>query len=877
MLYPENSISCIINSLTKALLFVLFCAYSDGLFAQAPNISYQTPQIYNTNTLITPLVPTNTGGPVPPAIYGQVSTLAGSGAKGSTDGQGTAASFTNPIGVATDQSGNIFVADTYSHLVREITPGGLVSTLAGNGGSGAKDGPAATASFGEPTGIAVDVAGNVYVADELDKEIRRISNGAVTTFTKTGFVTYTGGGLAFFNNPIGLAVDGASNVYVADENSNIIEKLTQAGSATILAGGAPGFNTGTGAGASFDHPYGIAIDGSGNIIVADYLNALIRNITPAGVVTTIAGGGPGAKTNGVGTAASFSDPLGVSVDIIGNIYVADKSNNLIRKITPAGLVSTLAGSGAAGATNGIGTAASFNFPIGVANDLIGSLYVTDQNNNLIRKISLTGYKIDKALPAGLVFDPTTGIITGTPTVATPATNYTITAYNLAGSSSFIVNIETFAGITFNAIPAKTVCDADFDPGATSTLGSAITYTSSNTAVATITGGKVHILGAGSTLITASNGIGSISDSLIVTAPPTPTVTITANVTSICAGTPVTYTAVAVNGGSTPVYQWLVNGMGAGTNSPTFVSTAITKTDVVQCMVSVTSGCPISGSSNKLTGIIVTPNTAPAISIQSSVNGPVCNGASITFTAAATNAGTNPYYQWQINGANAGSNSTTFTGNTFANGDLVTCILTNQGGACLTASTATSNALTVSLAAPPSPAPSVTIGASANGVYTNTSVTFTAVTANTTGATVAYQWMINGKNVGANTPTLTTSTLKNNDVVSCDITAIIGCSVSALSEQITMNILPIPPVVIPNTFTPNGDGINDTWNISNLAYYPTSTISIYNRYGTLLYQSRGYNVQWDGTYNGKPLPEGTYAYIIDLGTAGKLSGSVSIIR
>jgi sugar lactone lactonase YvrE len=176
-----------------------------------------------------------------------------------------------------------------------------------------------------------------------------------------------------------------------------IQKITPGGVVTTLAGsGHDGSANGTGSAASFYGPYGIAMDSSGNIYVADTWNQLIRKITSGGVVTTLAGGGAGfdsngfaipGNANGTGTAASFSFPEGVAVDSLGNVYVADSGNDLIRKITSGGVVTTLAGGGSGTATNGSGTAASFSEPTGVAVDSSGNVYVADSHNNLIRKIT----------------------------------------------------------------------------------------------------------------------------------------------------------------------------------------------------------------------------------------------------------------------------------------------------------------------------------------------------------------------------------------------------------------------------------------------------------------------------------------------------------
>ncbi len=324
---------------------------------------------------------------------GVVTTLAGSGVKGSANGSGTAASFNEPWGIAVDLSGNVYVGDQGNHLVRKITPNGLVTTLAGSAGvTGATNGTGTAALFSYPRGVAVDSFGNVYVTENGNSLIRKITpDGVVTTLAGGGLGAATNktGTAASFTYPNGVAVDKSGKVYIADSLNCLVRQITMEGVVSTLAGGEMGSADGIGPAASFYQPDGIAVDHSGNIYVADSFNNQIRKITTGGVVTTLAGAGPEVEgsANGKGKAASFNLPDAVAVDASGNVYVADSGNSLIREITPRGLVTTFAGSaGVTGATNGIGSAASFNNPEGITIDNIGNIYVVDTGNNLIRKI-----------------------------------------------------------------------------------------------------------------------------------------------------------------------------------------------------------------------------------------------------------------------------------------------------------------------------------------------------------------------------------------------------------------------------------------------------------------------------------------------------------
>jgi hypothetical protein len=354
---------------------------------------------------------------------GVVTTLAGSaGSDGSEDGVGAAARFSDPSGVAVDGAGNVFVAesgniaDSGESTIRKITPAGVVTTLAGTAGSsGSADGTGAAARFYQPSGVAVDGAGNVLVADRGNNTIRKITPAGVVT-TLAGSAGSSGsadgtGAVARFSitymystGPGGIAVDGASNIFVADTNNNTIRKITPAGVVTTLAGtaGSDGSADGTGAAARFIDPSGVAVDGAGNVFVADFNNHTIRKITPGGVVTTIAGtAGWSGSADGTGSAARFNQPSGVAVDGAGNVLVADSGNNTIRKITPAGVVTTLAGTaGSLGSVDGTGAAARFASPSGVAVDGAGNVFVADNLYSTIRKITPTGVVTTLAGTAG---------------------------------------------------------------------------------------------------------------------------------------------------------------------------------------------------------------------------------------------------------------------------------------------------------------------------------------------------------------------------------------------------------------------------------------------------------------------------------------------
>lgn len=323
---------------------------------------------------------------------GFVSTLAGLSG-GAADGVGEQARFYVPSGVAVDTAGNIFVADTDNHTIRKITPDRRVTTLAGLAGfRGSADGPGSSARFYSPGAIAVDAEGFLFVSDTYNRTVRKISpDGVVSTFAgmagKHGS-TDGPGQTARFSWPHGLAFDAAGNLYVADSSNRTIRKITREGVVTTFAGLADSSGTedGLGSAARFNYPAGLAIDGAGNLYVTEKFRFTIRKITPEGLVTTLAGQpGSSGSADGDGATARFFYPFGIAADRAGNLYVADGFNHIIRMVTPSGFVTTVAGvAGAVGSADGIGSAASLFYPGGVAVDPTGNVYIADTGNNTIR-------------------------------------------------------------------------------------------------------------------------------------------------------------------------------------------------------------------------------------------------------------------------------------------------------------------------------------------------------------------------------------------------------------------------------------------------------------------------------------------------------------
>lgn len=328
---------------------------------------------------------------------GEVTTLAGqAGSIGDSDGAGTAARFRHPSSIARDLSGNLYVTEQYSQTIRRITPAGEVTTYAGElFSTGADDGATAEARFYNPSGVAMDAAGNAWICEAGNHTLRRITAGVVTTVAgkaaERGRVDGVGVA-ARFDSPSALGVDRDGNVFVGDTGNDTVRKVSSDGETTTIAGmaGVQGAGDGTGGDARFTWIRAVTVDGDDNVFVAD--GPTIRKITPDAVVTTVAGqAGELGSSDGPGSEARFNNPEGLTADGQGNVYIADMINHTIRKLTPDSVVTTIAGqAGAPGTVDGSGEVARFRNPYGISAGADGTLYVSDTGNSTIRRLNADG-------------------------------------------------------------------------------------------------------------------------------------------------------------------------------------------------------------------------------------------------------------------------------------------------------------------------------------------------------------------------------------------------------------------------------------------------------------------------------------------------------
>lgn len=561
-------------------------------------------------------------------------------------------------------------------------------------------------------------------------------------------------------------------------------------------------------------------------------------MTVAGVVTTVAGSGAQGSANGKALSASFYAPSGIAFDKNHNIFIADALNNLIRKIDSAGNVTTFAGTGKPGATDALAPlSATFNYPNDVEFDPAGFLYVADYGNNKIRRIYLTGYTIDKALPPGLAFDPTSGTISGTPKALTASTTYTVTAYNAYGISK-----NTFTVSVVNP-PSVNYGIADFDPRP----GEGITYSSNNAAVATIVNNKVHVVGAG--IFTLSGVAGNATGSQVILVNKVPLV-ITANNVSRDYNT--------ANPAFTASYVGFVNSDGPAnlTAQPTFTTTA-TPTSVPGNYAITVGGAASNNYNITYVAGTLTVNQLPSVTYGIADFDPR-PGQGITYSSGNTTIATIINNKIHI----VGTGIVTISG-TVGSTTQSQALMVNKAPLTITANNQTkvqgkaNPVLTVSYNG-------FVYGESAANLITKPSVSTTATTTSPAGNYPITPAGGKSNNYSftyvPGTLTITTDS-GSNSITKNDV------------ERVSVNGLPAEPGVR-SAISPNGDGINDVLTIDNIQNYPNNKLTIVNSTGTKVFELTGYNnvnKAFDGHSNvtGAKQQPGTYYYMLQYTNAGAI--------
>jgi len=754
---------------------------------------------------------------------GTVTTFAGSGIPGSTNGTGIAASFSGPQGICADPSGNIYVADSDNNTIRKITPAGVVTTFAGSGTAGFANGYGTAASFNVPWGLCSDASGNIYVTDSGNMRIRKITpGGTVSTLAGNGFFGSSDGtgNQVSFGSPTGICIDASGDIYVVDPAKHNVRKIKPTGLTSTVAGlaGTAGSTDGTGTSARFDNPEGICMDMNGDFYISDYQNNKIRKMTSAGVVTSFAGSGVRASIDGIGIYAKFGAPQSICTDASGIFYVVDNITHKIRKIasctTPAPNAPTntttapiqfCAGNTTTLSATSTGTVSWHTAAVGGTLITTGNELIT--SNTLIAgtytyyaeastcNISATRTAItitvnptptitvnSGTICSGNSFTISPGgastyTINGGAFVVNPATNssYTVTGQSTDGCINTAVATVSVNSTVIPAIlistASNTICGSSAIFSSTITNGgSAPTYqwkkngsnVGSNISTYSPTGllnndviycELTSNLGCASPTAVSSNSLAMTVSSFVM-----PAILISTTNNTIC-GSSATFSSTITNGGSTPTYQWKKNGSNVGSNISTYSPTGLLNNDVIYCELTSNLGCasPTAVTSNSIT-MTVSSSVIPTISI-STPSSSIC-GSNAAFSSTITNGGSAPTYQWKKNGVTVGSNISTYSPTSLQNGDVISCRVTSNLS-CASPTVVNSNSMTITV----NPTPTVTISSS------NTLICVGETASLTANGAATYSWSSGSTNsaIVINPTNTTTYTVTGTTAAGCSAT------------------------------------------------------------------------------------------------------------
>ncbi|MGP8217270.1 MAG: T9SS type A sorting domain-containing protein [Bacteroidia bacterium] len=607
-----------------------------------------------------------------------ISTIAGNGSQGYTGdgGQATAAELYGPTGVAIDASGNIYIADYENDRIRKVNTSGIISTFAGTGtaGSSGDGGNATAAELYEPMEVAIDIAGNVYIADYGNNRIRKVNtSGIISTIAGNGTAGSTGNGgnatAAELNSPMGVAVDVYGNIYIADYNNNIIRIVNSSGIIKTIAGTGTGGLSGNYNGdgiaataANLDEPGAVSLDASGNIYISDFLNNRIREINTSGIINTVAGNGTANYSGDGGPATAAEINLwaafnyrggGVVVDASNNIYIGDYDNSRLRKVNSSGIISTIAGTGTASYSGdgGPATAAELHYPTNVAVDASGNVYFADYGNNRIRKISncippnITVSSSHTIICPGnptmlmasgatsYTWSPATGLNStdgaSVTTIPGTTTTYTVTGTTSCGSGVATITIKVADSIKISVSEADATCGKSNGKGIATVSGGTSPYKYSwNNGDTTLTADN---LAAGIYMITVTdkNGCSAFKN---VTVNDTNGPSLTSSIIqNKCSGQSKGSISLTASGGTPPYkYSW--------SNGATTASIGNLPDGLYQVIVTDADSC-----SSLIKSISI--KSPAAITLTTSVTEPGCSSTNGDISVSAL-GGTAPYtYKW----------------------------------------------------------------------------------------------------------------------------------------------------------------------------------------------------------------------------------------
>lgn len=820
---------------------------------------------------------------VKPLISQTVSTVSGiQGKTGLTNGSRTVATFNNPHGVEVDKLGNIYIADRYNHCIRKIDTTGNVSTLAGSGLSGYADGQGTLASFKEPWGLTVDDVGNVYVADTKNNRIRKITaSGLVSTIAGTGAFGMTDSNnpmLASFGNPTGIAVDKSGTIFVCDHLTHLIRKITPSGKVSTFAGDRNypqnyGLVDGNGTTAKFYRPYGIDIDSKGNLFIADEWNHAIRMINSSATVTTLAGNGKAGYKDSIGKGASFNFPWDVAVDTVGNVYVADGLSYIIRKISKIQEVTTFAGIPAkTGASDGKANESTFNGATSLSlNSNLGYLIIGDAYNQLIRKITFTPWiktpeinikacscdtlTICESTPVSLIFDgaydfydiivnEVKSFTASQKQVDLPSLspgNYFIKAkgYKAGFTSSFSniikLTVKPTTSFHLNVSPLKNLC-----------VGDTVTLTTSGNNPIRLNTGEMgssfKISFSGKFYSTSTNECFVTNDTVSLTFNPLPQVVVSyATKSALLIGD-----SVLLKASGAKKYKW--------SNQETSERIQVKHSGTYYALGTDSTGC--SSTSNKVT---LDFKPLPMLDIIHTNGDSFCTGDAIEISA---NVGKN--IQWLKNGQLTGITDS--------------ILIVNSPGLYSFQYALTVDRLFFSKAINISENTLPDVAFTFNTIEEKigkTQMQFSIPSQNK----CIFAWKINDIVFNSTTDNIFSYTFTKAGTYNINLMVEneFGCS-SSVSKFVTAQIK--TELFVPTGFTPNGDGINDEISIRGLSSTDEIDFLIFNEWGEVVFSGNTLNCSWNGTYKSEPANPGNYTYYLkitnDEGTTTH-AGIITLIR
>lgn len=816
---------------------------------------------------------------------GIITTIAGTGIAGFSGDDGIAvnAQINHPGDICVDEVANIYFVDSLNFRIRKVDAvTGIISTIAGNGihNYNGQTVPAFNAGLKDITGIAIRPTSLILPANEIffsmgsQGRIGKVNmaTGILSTIAGTGSRGFAGDGgaatNASFNHPAGLHVTSAAEIFVADCFNHRIRYIDIDGNISTIAGnGAAGFlEDGVLAiTTSLNYPHGVLMEQNGNVVVADMGNNRIRTIDKfTGIIYLLAGNGSpgfgGDKYLAFYPCVKLNQPGFVRQDALGNLYIADRGNNCIRKVSIPVAVNR-------------GPSVALYTPETALNPIPPSIIEVCEGTTVkFETRTYVPYILGNFFADHKINGKYTGSINGVLTetlkdgdiVTAEFTSYTNCGIVKVFSNAILIKKKAYAtpGVTIAAsatnicTPATVVFKATPLDGGMYPVYDWLVNGKKNgyhdsvfIADNILNGDKISCL-----LISSDKCITeafATSNVIPITAHPSvdPAVTIIASDTSICLGEEVVFNAVATGAGKVPAYQWKLNGINTGTNNPVLRSSSFQNGDIVSCTIMLDPALACARSNNALSNIVVMKVVnaiPPSIGITASANN-ICQGTQVNFKSVAQNAGNGLSYQWRLNGNITGGNSPGYSTSHLEAADQVSCVLLAPDAAC--PSITNSNSITMIVYA----MPIVSIKAADSFVTAGTKTTLTALVDN---PNVSYNWTPIGYLTNSNSFHPETIPLNNTTSFSIKVTSHEGCtSMASLKIEILI------PLLMPTSFTPNSDGLNDLYRIPAGTRFTLGEFSIYDRWGNRIFITKDISKGWDGTSSGQPLPAGGYVYNI----------------